>query len=70
MNDRCYTLAQVIEKVPMARRTFYRLKARGELVFLQELKPRIGRRPRYRADLVDRWVAGLWDGPRAFRRSA
>lgn len=70
MNDRCYTLAQVIEKVQMARRTFYRLKAQGELVFLEEILPRAGRRPRYRADLVDRWVANQWTGPRAFRRSA
>lgn len=67
---RCYTLAQVIEKVQIPRSSFFMLKARGELPFLEELKPRVGRRARYRADLVDRYVAGQWNQPRAFQRSA
>lgn len=51
-----YTIAQVISRVPMSRRTFYRLLALGELTFLEEL-PRLGGLRRFRADLVEEWVA-------------
>jgi len=70
---RAYTVAQIIERVPMSRRTFYRLKALGELPFLEECQPRTGRIVRYRADLVDRYAAGQWGGRRFFvtaRKSA
>lgn len=52
-----YTIAQVCERISMPRRTFFDLRARGELPFLDEVKPRLGRIVRYRADLVDQWVA-------------
>ena len=70
MAPRCYTIAELLAQLQLGRRTFYTLKSRGQLPFLEELKPRIGRRPRYRADLVDRYLAGQWGGPRAFRKSA
>lgn len=74
MSDRrCYTLPQVLELVQIPRRTFYTLRNAGKLPFLEELKPRVGRRVRYRADLVDRYLAGQWGQPRSFsthRRSA
>lgn len=70
MTPRCYTIAELLARLQLGRRTFYTLKLRGQLPFLEELKPRIGRRPRYRADLVDRYLAGQWGGPRAFRKSA
>lgn len=52
----------------MSRRTFFRLRAKGELPYLEEIQPRSGRLLRYRADLVDRYLAGQWNQPRAFRR--
>ena len=53
---RCYTIADICAALDISRRTFYdRLKA-GKLPFLEELKPRMTAGPRYRADLVDRWL--------------
>ena len=72
MSPRCYTDVQVREMLQLKRSQFRTLKAQGKLPFLEELQPRIGR-PRYRADLVDRYFAGQWGRPRAFgsaRRSA
>lgn len=65
---RCYTIAQLlaVDKLNMPRRTFFTLKKAGKLPFLEELKPRLGRRMRFRADLVDRWLANEWRQPRAF----
>lgn len=63
---RCYSVAQLLEKLDMARRTFFRLKHAHELPFLEELKPRLGRRLRFRADLVDRYIEGRWQQPRTF----
>jgi hypothetical protein len=57
---RCYTTAQLLDVLAMPRRTFFTLKAAHKLPFLEELKPRIGRCARYRADLVDRYLAGQW----------
>ncbi len=57
---RCYTVAQLLDLLTMPRRTFFTLKAQHRLPFLEELRPRIGRRIRYRADLVDRYLAGQW----------
>jgi hypothetical protein len=54
---RCYTTADAIRKLNLTRRTFFRLKSRGELP-LDELLPRLGRVPRYRAEPIDRWLAG------------
>lgn len=59
---RCYTTADVLEKLGMARATFFTLKKAHKLPFLEELRPRVGRCARYRADLVDRYVTGQWKG--------
>jgi len=70
---RCYTTRQLLELLTLARSTFFEKLKAGELPFLEELKPRIGRTARYRADLVDRYLAGQWGQPRSFsshRRSA
>jgi hypothetical protein len=47
----------------MARTTFNTLKRAGKLPFLEELRPRIGRRVRYRADLIDKYLRGDWPRP-------
>jgi len=62
---RCYTLKQLLspELLNMPRRTFFTLKKAGELPFLEELQPRVGRCMRFRADLVDRYLAGQWRVP-------
>jgi hypothetical protein len=72
-DTRCYLVDEVCKKLQLSRRTFNRQRKAGALPFLEELRPRIGRRPRYRADLVDRYLAGEWGRPRTFasaRRSA
>lgn len=66
---RCYIVPQLLEKLVLSRSTFFDLLHRGELPFLEEIKPRIGRRARYRADLVDRYLENQWR-PRPARRSA
>lgn len=55
---RCYTVAELLTKLSMPRSTFFDLKASGQLPFLEELRPRLGKRIRYRADLVDRYLDG------------
>lgn len=60
MSARCYTVAQLLDILTLPRRTFFTLKKAGRLPFLEELRPRIGRRIRYRADLVDRYLSGEW----------
>lgn len=67
---RCYTVPDVLAKLQMSQRTFRRLRAAGALPFLEELQPRLGRAVRYRADLVDRYLAGQWGQSRFFRRHA
>lgn len=56
-----YTITKVLERIDMARSTFYRLQAAGELPFLEEVKPRLGKRPRFRADLVEQYVANTFN---------
>lgn len=63
---RCYTVAQVLGKLQMSRATFHRLRRAGSLPCVEELKPRLGGRARFRADLVDRWLANQFTGPRRF----
>jgi len=60
---RCYTVVEILEKLQMAKTTFTTLKRAGKLPFLEELRPRLGRRARYRADLVDRYLRGEWQQP-------
>jgi excisionase family DNA binding protein len=66
MSARCYTVAEVREKLQMTKTTFHRLRRQGRLPFLEELRPRLGRIVRYRADLVDRYLENDWQQPRAF----
>jgi hypothetical protein len=65
-DPRCYTVPQVLAKLQMKQSTFTELKRHGKLPFLEELYPRLGRCVRYRADLVDRYLAGEWGQSRAF----
>jgi Helix-turn-helix domain len=58
VSPRVYTRAQVCALLEIPRRSFYWHLQRGQLPMCEELKPRIGRIVRYRADLVDRYVAG------------
>ena len=55
---RCYLIPELLERLQMSRRQFEMKRASGEMPFIEELLPRIGRRPRYRADLVDAFLAG------------
>lgn len=55
---RCYTAAQIIAKLQISPSHFFNQRRLGRLPFLEELKPRLGRSVRYRADLVDRYLAG------------
>jgi excisionase family DNA binding protein len=68
MSARCYTVAQLlsVELLNMSRSTFFELKKAGKLPYLEEIKPRSGRRLRFRADLVDRYLAGQYGQPRSF----
>lgn len=67
---KCYSIADVCELLQIPRSTFFHLRAIGKLPMLEELRPRLGSRPRYRADLVDRWLDGQHGQPRAFRTMA
>lgn len=60
MSARCYTIAQLLEALQIPRRTFFELRKAGKIPCLEELKPRIGRRVRYRADLIDRYLENQW----------
>jgi excisionase family DNA binding protein len=70
MTARCYTVQELLTALQLSRTTFFDQLAAGHLPFLEELKPRIGNRRRFRADLVDRYLAGQWGQARSFRRSA
>jgi len=65
---RCYTVPELLEKLQMPKTTFTTLKRTGRLPFLEELRPRLGRRARYRADLVDRYLRGEWNRELTFGR--
>jgi hypothetical protein len=60
---RCYLIPFILEQLQISKRTFNRQRKAGGLPFLEELRPRIGRRPRYRADLIDQYLAGEWGRP-------
>lgn len=57
---RAYTLAQLCEALDLPVSSYYDLKRAGKLPFVEELKPRIGKRLRFRADLIDLYLAGEW----------
>jgi hypothetical protein len=63
MSPKIYTGPEVRALLHMPVRTFERLKADGALPFLEEVKPRLGVVARYRADLVDQYLAGQWGRP-------
>jgi Helix-turn-helix domain len=63
---RCYTVAEVREKLRMPKNTFLRLRAEGKLPFLEELRPRLGRIIRYRAKPIDDYLTGQWGQSRFF----
>lgn len=56
-----YTIAQVLDRLSMKRRTFFRLRDQGHMPFLEEVKPRLGLLIRYRADLIDSYVANTFN---------
>jgi len=60
MASRCYTVAQLLVLLQMPKTTFERLLRQHDLPFLVELLPRLGHNRRYRADLVDQYLAGQW----------
>lgn len=66
---KCYTTATVLELLDMNRRTFFELKRRGRLPMLEEIRPRLGRIVRYRADRIDAYLAGKFQ-PVLVRRGA
>jgi len=73
VTKRAYTIQEICEVLAIPRRSFFHLRKTGQLPMLDELKPRIGRVVRYRADLVDLYAAGQWGQPRSFashRKSA
>jgi Helix-turn-helix domain len=59
-SPRCYTFAEVLEKLRLPKGTFHDLRKRGKLPFVEELRPRLGKHARYRADLIDRYLSGEW----------
>jgi hypothetical protein len=66
MAAKCYTRQQVMDLLHLKRRSFERLKAAGQLPMVEELRPVISNRKLYRADLLDRYLAGEWGQPRHF----
>ena len=67
---RCYTLAQILARLQMAKGTFNDLRRAGKLPFVEELLPRLGKHARYRADLFDRYMRGEWQRGRDFFKVA
>jgi excisionase family DNA binding protein len=63
---RSLTTKQVCEALNLSASTFFDLKRAGKLPMVEELKPRLGRLVRYRADLIERYLAGQWGQPRSF----
>lgn len=59
-SHRAYTVPQLCAVLELPRSTFFHLRRKGQLPFLEELRPRLGRTVRYRADLVDRYLRGEW----------
>jgi hypothetical protein len=65
-NAACYTQREIQQRIKMSRATFNTMKREGKLPFLEEIKPRLGRVIRYRADLVDTYLRGEWQRPARF----
>jgi hypothetical protein len=56
-------IPEILAHLQISKRTFNRQRKAGALPFLEELRPRIGRRPRYRAEPIDRYLTGEWGRP-------
>lgn len=67
---RCYLAEDICALLQMPIGTFRNLKTQGKLPFLEELRPRLGMHPRYRADLVDQYLRGEWTGAATSPRRA
>jgi len=63
---RALTIKEVCEALNIPRRSFFHLRRTGQLPMLSELKPRIGRVVRYRAEPIDRYLNGQFGQPRSF----
>jgi excisionase family DNA binding protein len=63
---RALTTQEVCELLNIPKRSFYHLRKTGALPMVEELKPRIGRIARFRADLIERYLEGQWGQPRSF----
>jgi hypothetical protein len=61
--NRLYTSPEVRALLKMPARTFARALVNGSLPFLEELHPRTKPR-RYKAEPIDRYLAGQWGQPR------
>jgi hypothetical protein len=66
MSTVCYTAQEIQQRLKMSRASFTKLKREGKLPFLEEIKPRLGRVIRYRADLVETYLRGEWQRPQRF----
>ena len=66
MSPRCYTIKEACAALGVPRRSFFHLRRTGQLPMCEELKPRIGRVVRYRADLIERYLSGQWGQSRSF----
>ena len=60
MTTHFYLTAELLTKLEMSRSTFDDLRKRGKLPFIEEIKPRIGRKIRWRREPVDRYLASNW----------
>jgi len=60
VTPRCYTVGKLLVLLHLSESAFYQARKDGRLPFLEELRPRLGRIVRYRADLVDRYLSGDW----------
>lgn len=65
-SQRCYLINDICRELKMSRRTFFMLRKAGKLPFLEELKPRLGSRERFRAEPIDRFLNGQWGQSKHF----
>jgi hypothetical protein len=63
-----YLAAEVCDLLKMKASTFLNLKAQGKLPFLHEIRPRLGKHARYKAEPVDRYLRGEWTESAEVRR--
>jgi hypothetical protein len=60
MTPRTYTRAQVLELLGLKYAGFWRLKRAGRLPWVQAIQPAIRGHALYRAEPLDRYLAGDW----------